>query len=152
MRSIGVALWLALVTSACAPTPPPKPVEQPKADPTAQGWYAPAVEQLVSMARDAADLLKRGRKEEAGKIITAGQPLISRVLSAPRPTLAAMEAASDLDEIYGRMLMADQRFGWARLQFQKNVIRWKHWQPQTEDTARRLKQAQDEIAECDRRL
>jgi hypothetical protein len=104
------------------------------------------------MARDAADLLKRGRKEEAGKIITAGQPLISRVLSAPRPTLAAMEAASDLDEIYGRMLMADQRFGWARLQFQKNVIRWKHWQPQTEDTARRLKQAQDEIAECDRRL
>src|ERR1051326_6460103 len=105
MRSIGVALWLALVPSACAPTPPPKPVEQPKADPTAEGWYAPAVEQLVSMARDAADLLKRGRKEEAGKIITAGQPLISRVLSAPRPTLAAMEAASDLDELYGRMLM-----------------------------------------------
>ena len=152
MRSIGAVLLLALVTSACAPVPPPKPVEQPRSDPTAEAWYAPTVEQLAAMARDTADLLKRGRKEEAGKIITAGQPLINRVLSAPRPTLAAMEAASDLDELYGRMLMADQRYGWARLQFQKNVIRWKHWQPQSEDTARRLKQAQDEIAECDRRL
>ena len=36
--------------------------------------------------------------------------------------------------------------------FQKNLVRWKYWKPQTPDTAGRLKQAQDAIAECDRRI
>jgi hypothetical protein len=50
------------------------------------------------------------------------------------------------------MLLANRHYGWARLQFQKNVARWKHWMPQTKETARRLKQAESAIAECDRRL
>jgi hypothetical protein len=50
------------------------------------------------------------------------------------------------------MLMADNRYGWARLQFQKNVTRWKYWRPRTPETDRRLKLAQDQIAECDRKL
>src|ERR1035441_1397285 len=72
---------------------------------------------------------------------TQGQPLSLRLLAAPRPTLAAMEAASDLDHLYAAMLLANKNYGWARLAFQKNVSRWKYWRPQTPDTARRLKAA-----------
>jgi hypothetical protein len=63
-----------------------------------------------------------------------------------------MEAASDLDDLYARMLLANHREGWARLFYQKNVTRWKTWKPPTDETARRLKQAQAGIVECDRRL
>jgi hypothetical protein len=63
-----------------------------------------------------------------------------------------MEAASDLDQMYAGMLMGNWNFGWARLAFQKNVSRWKNWRPQTPETARRLRLAQDGIAECDRRM
>jgi hypothetical protein len=144
-----VVLVFAVLT-AC--TPPPQPVEQPKPDPTAEAWYGPAVEQLMTMARDAEAAYQAGRKQDASKIITDSQPLANRLLAAPHPTLAAVEAASDLDDLYGRMLMADKRYGWARLQFQKNVTRWKYWQPRSEESARRLKQAQNAIAECDRKL
>jgi hypothetical protein len=138
------------VLTACSS--PPKPVEQPKPDPTAEAWYAPAVEQLTKMASDADAAYRAARKEDASKIISDSQALANRLLAAPHPTLAAVEAASDLDDLYGRMLMSDKRYGWARLQFQKNVTRWKYWQPRTEESARRLRQAQDAIAECDRNL
>jgi hypothetical protein len=149
MRRYPVCLILVLL-AACAP--PPKPAEQPKPDPTAEAWYAPAVQQLTAMARDAEAAYKAGRTQEASKIITDSQALGNRLLAAPHPLLAAMEAASDLDDLYGRMLMADKRYGWARLQFQKNVTRWKYWQPRTPESERRLKLAQDQIAECDRKL
>jgi len=63
-----------------------------------------------------------------------------------------MQDASDLDDLYGQMLLSNRNYGWARLFFQKNLARWKNWKPQTPDTAARLKQAQDAIAECDRRM
>ena len=77
---------------------------------------------------------------------------MSRLLSVPRPTLEATEAASDLDDLYGRMLLANRHYGWARLQFQKNLARWRHWQPETSETVRRLEKAKAAIAECDRHL
>ena len=83
-------------------------------------------------------------------MVTEGQPLLNRLIAVPRPTLAAMEAASDLDDLYGRMLLRDHRYGWARLQFQKNAVRWKHWSPRTGATARRLQEAEARLAECDR--
>jgi hypothetical protein len=61
-----------------------------------------------------------------------------------------MEAVSDLDDIYARMLLRNRHYEWARQSFRKNATRWKYWKPQTPDTARRLKTAQDGIAECDR--
>jgi hypothetical protein len=61
-----------------------------------------------------------------------------------------MEASSDLDDLYGRMLLSNKHYVWAQTFFQKNSARWKYWQPQTPDTDRRLKQAQAAIAECDR--
>ena len=90
--------------------------------------------------------------DRAAAIITDSQPVLNRLLSVPRPTLEAMEAVSDSDDLYGRMLLANRHYGWARLAFQKNVTRWTAWRPQTPETARRLKLASAGLAECDRRL
>ena len=104
------------------------------------------------MNRHAESLMRSGRSEEASGLVSKGEPLAARLLSASRPTLAAVEAVSDHDDLYGRMLLANRHYGWARLCFQKNVTRWRYWRPQTPETARRLKQAMAAIAECDRRL
>jgi hypothetical protein len=147
--SIVVSMAAALFLAACA-TPPPAP--KPKPEPTTQAWYGETIDQLAALNREAENFFRTGKLEQsAGKIANA-QPLAGRLLSVPRPTLAAMEAASDFDDLYGRMLLANRHDGWARLQFQKNLIRWKNWKPATENTARRRKQAEAAIAECDRRL
>jgi hypothetical protein len=145
-----ILLALAALLAACAP--PPKAAAPAPPDPTADPAYAQAVDELATLARQATQFLDTGRNDRAAAIITAGQPLITRVLAAPHPTLAAMEAASDLDQLYGRMLLANKNYGWARLQFQKNLSRWDHWRPQTDESARRKKQAEAAIAECDREL
>ena len=144
-----IATAALLLLAGCAA---PARVEQPKSDPTADAGYQDAVEQLAALDREAADLLKRGRPDDAAAAIVKGQPLQARLLAAPRPTLAAMEAASDLDELYARMLLSNHNDGWARMLFQKNVARWKAWKPQTEDSRAPSAQAQAGIAECDRRL
>jgi hypothetical protein len=102
------------------------------------------------MDRQAEELLHKGKSDQAAAIISKGQPLLGRLLAAPRPTLAAMEAVSDLDQIYGQLLVRKRYFGAARMLFQKNVTRWKNWEPQTPETARRLKLALDARFECDR--
>jgi hypothetical protein len=130
----------------CAPAP------KPKADPTEEPWYTQTIEQLTSLNREAENDFQKGQREQAGALIEKGQPLMSRLLSVSHPTLGAAEAASDLDDLYGRMLLTNHHYGWARLFFQKNLARWKHWQPQTAETERRWKQADSGIAECDRHL
>jgi hypothetical protein len=110
------------------------------------------VEQLVGLAREAEASAKSGRADEAAALIKKAQPLANRVMAVPRPTLAAATAASDVDQLYGQMLMSNGHYGWARLEFQKDVARWTHWRPQTEETAKRRKAAEAAIAECDRRM
>jgi hypothetical protein len=127
-------------------------VEQPKPDPVTEQWYGQTVTELVALNRDAEALMSRGKLDDAAALVTKGQPLANRLVAVPRPTLAAMEAASDLDEAYARILLANHNTGWARLTFQKNLSRWSTWKPQTEDTVQRRKQATAGIAECDRRL
>ena len=141
---------VGVLLAGCAPAP--KAVEMPRPDPTSDPSYGQAVEELAALAREAEGLLAQGTSDRAAALITKGQPLITRVLAAPHPTLAAMEAASDLDQLYGQMLLANKNYGWARLLFQKNRSRWVNWRPQTEETARRKKQAEASIAECDRAL
>jgi hypothetical protein len=145
---------LIMVASAmlagCASAPPPR--QPSKIDVTQEAWYGNAVEQLATMNHQAQSLLERGKADDAAAIITAGESWINRLLSVPRPTLAAMEAASDLDDLYGRMLLANRNYGWARVMFQKNLARWKSWKPQTDQTARHRKLAEAAIAECDRRM
>ena len=124
----------------------------PPRDATKEPWYHDTVEQLTGMNREADSAFAGGNSDQAAKLIEKGQPLVARLLAVPNPTLEAAVAASDLDDLYGRMLLSNRHYGWARLLFQKNLSRWKHWQPQTPETARLLKQAESAIAECDRHI
>ena len=121
-------------------------------DPTQESWYPKAVAQLAALNRAAEDQYQQHKGDEAAALIEQGVPIENRLLAVRQPTLAAEEAASDLDDLYGRMLLGNRHFGWARLQFQKNLARWRHWSPETPDTIRRRKQAEDEIEECDRHI
>jgi hypothetical protein len=127
-------------------------VKPPPPDPTLEPWYAQTVKQLEQLNQEGLAAFKKRRTDEAAERIEKAQPLMKKLLAVPRPTLAAVVAASDLDDLYGRMLLSNEHYGWARLQFQKNVARWTNWQPQTEETKIRLKQAQERLAECDRQL
>src|SRR4051812_23080123 len=104
------------------------------------------------MNREAERNFQGGKPGEAAALIQKAEPLVKNLLSVARPNLAAAEAASDLDDLYGRMLLSNRHYGWARLSFQKNLSRWRHWQPKTPETARLLKQAETAIAECDRHI
>jgi hypothetical protein len=140
---------LCLALTACGPARNTEPAQP---DPTAEPWYAETTDRVVSLHREAETFFKKGNENDAAARITEAQPLVSRLLSVRRPTLAATRAASDIDDLYGRMLMANRHFGWARMQFQKNVARWKNWSPQTEDTHQLRLEAENAIAECDRQL
>jgi hypothetical protein len=144
------AFFVALLLSSCGPAPPPQ-AAAPR-DETKEPWYGQVVQQLSTQNREADRLWKSGKADAASVLIQSGEPLATRLLSVRNPTLAAMEDASDLDDLYGRMLFSNRNYGWAMLFFQKNQARWKNWKPQTPDTAARLKEAQSQIAECDRRL
>ena len=142
---------LALLLAACGAAPPPA-AAPPRADPAKESWYAQTIQELIANNRRAEELEKAGKSDDAATIITNAQPLANRLLSAPQPPLAAMEAISDSVQLYANMLLVNKNYGWARLEYQKNVSRWKVWQPQTPDTERRLKLARDGIAECDRHI
>jgi hypothetical protein len=141
---------LAVLLAACAPIPPPAAPSKP--DPTKEAWYGEAVDQLTAMAREAETSFHRGRTDQAATIITKGQPLIHRLLSAPQPTLPALEAVSDLDQLYGQMLLGNGHYAWARDLFQKNLTRWSAWKPRTPETLRRFEIARSAVAECDHRM
>ena len=147
---MSLILAAALLLAACSAPPAPKAVEQPRPDPTAEASYRQMVDQLGAINREAESLLRSGKFERAAEEVGKGQALESELLAAPRPTLEAMQASSDLDDLYGRMLLRNRHYDWAESIFQKNVIRWKVWKPQTEDTAKRLKAARDALAECER--
>jgi hypothetical protein len=136
-----------VLLSSCGPAPTPT-----KTDPTQEAWYGAATEQLAALDREAEGALAHGDSNKAAAAITSGVSLETRLLTASRPTLAATEAMSDLDRLYGRMLLMNRHYGWARLMFQKNLARWRTWRPETPESARRLQQAKDDIAECDRYL
>lgn len=149
MRQLRASLLLAsFFLASCGSEP--SPVAQRQAGPDLA--YLADVAKLRQMDRDAEKLFSQGKGDDAGAIIQAGEPIATRILGVPHPSLDATEAAADLDELYGKMLFSNKRFGWARLQFQKNVVRWKYWKPQTPETERRLKAAQAQIADCDRRI
>jgi len=137
VRPLSIAAALLLV--ACGP--PPAPVASTRGDPTQQLWYGEAVTQLAALDRQAESLYQSGQSDEAAALVTKGESVATRILDVPRPTLAAMETVSDLDQLYGQMLLANRNYGWARLVFQKNRARWKTWKPAT-----------SAIAECDRHL
>lgn len=137
----------ALLLSACGPSPEAKEVRK---DPTTEAWYADTLKQLNDMNVKAADLFHAGRKDDASAVILKAEPLSNKLLGVTQPTFAAMAAASDLDDLYGQMLLSNHNYGWARMFFQKNLARWKHWTPRTDQTIDRERHAQQEIADCDK--
>lgn len=143
-------LSVCLILAACGPSSAPAP--RVAADPTKEPWYSQTVNELATMNRQAEEFFKKGKQDEAAALIEKGEPLSDRLLAAPKPTLAATEAASDLDQLYGEMLFSNHNYGWARLMFQRNLSRWKHWEPRTPDTERRLKLAEDAIEKCDKHI
>jgi hypothetical protein len=146
-----IFLALALFLTACGPPPPP-PVEKPKPDPVTEEWYGKAVGELTAINRTAENAFEQGKIDDAGALVAKGQELQQRLLAAPKPSLEAMQAASDLDDLYARILIRNHNVGWARLVYQKNIVRWANWKPATPDTERRAKQARAGIIECDRLL
>ncbi len=146
MRFVLFGLFVAVLLAGCGPEPAPAPPP----DPTTESWYTDAVSQLVTINRQAEDALKNKKPDDASALILQGQPIESQILAVRKPTLAAMEAASNADDLYGRMLFSNRHYDWAEFLFQKNIARWKYWEPQTDDTARRLKDAQEKVAACDK--
>ena len=135
---------------SCGPAAPIQKAAPP--DPTTDSAYTRTVDDLADLNRQARDSFKAGKGDQAASLIERGEPLSKRLMSVSRPTLAATEAASDLDQLYGDMLLSNRNYGWARLLYQKNLARWKYQRPQTPETESRRKQAESAIAECDRRM
>jgi hypothetical protein len=150
-RRLLIAATAAIMLTACSAPAPSSSKAAPK-DETKESWYSETEQKLAAQNREAERLWKKGDEDAAAKLIQDGETLSTRLLAVRDPTLAAMQDASDLDDMYGRMLLANHNYGWARLLFQKNAARWRVWQPQTADTAARLKQAQAGIDECDRKI
>ena len=146
---LAAAVALAALCWSCAPAPPPPPVN---ADPTADSSYGRSVDQLAALTKQAEALVAAGRPDDASPIVQRAQAIQAKLLTAPRPTLEAMEAASDLDDLYGRMLMANHQYGWARDFFQKNAVRWKAWKPQTPETEKRRADALARVRECEQKM
>jgi hypothetical protein len=139
----------AAILAGCGSAPPPASSSQDASEPV---WYAKTLDQLTELNRSAESAFENGKGDLASAMIQRAQPIASRLLDVPRPSLPAVEAASDLDDLYGRMLLSNRHYEWAITFFQKNRARWKNWAPQTPETERRLKQAETEIAECDRHM
>ena len=98
-------------------------MEKAKPDPVTEEWYPKSVAELAAINRAAEKAYTSGKLDDAGSLVTKGQQLEQRLLAAPRPTLEAMEVSSDLDDLYARILMANHNVGWARLVYQKNIVR-----------------------------
>jgi hypothetical protein len=141
-----LVIMVIAILASCSSAP------QIPRDPAREAWYGEVLEQLTALVREAESDFANHKPDDAAKLIEKAEPLAKRMVSVPQPTVEAVQAASDLDDLYGRMLLSNRHYGYARLLFQKNLARWKYWQPATPDSARRLKQARDAIAECDRHI
>src|SRR5438045_2107570 len=90
----------ALCIIPCGPAPHDPPhAERVSTTP----WYNESLEQLIQLNQEAQTLLRQGKTDQTAALITKGQTLMTRLLSVQQPTLPAVQASSDLDEMYGRM-------------------------------------------------
>lgn len=146
--------WLvvALLLAGCQ-SQPPAPVKTGAAsDPTQEDWYQEETAQLAEMARQANRWFEQGKQDEAAALVMKGQPMIQKLLAVPRPTLAATEAATDIDDLYARMLFSNKNYGWARMMYQKNFSRWRHWKPETPESIARRERARAGLIACDKAM
>lgn len=145
-----VAAAILLLGCGAGPAPRKPPAQPTSGDPVKESWYGETLAQLREMNREAESLFLAKKPDPAAALILKGQPLANRLIGVPRPTFEAMEAASDLDDLYARMLVSNRNYGWARMFYQKNYARWKNWKPQTDQTAAYMKRAREGLAVCDK--
>lgn len=141
-------LFLAL--SAC--TLRDTPVLVPPADPMQNESYRDALAQLLKWNAEATAHWKKGEKDLAAAALKQAQPLAKELLDARRPPREAFEAVSDFDQLYAAVLLANGHTVWARQIYMTNAVRWRNWKPETEDTRRRRDEAEQGVAEADRKL
>lgn len=139
------ALFAMVLLAGCSLAPKPVAV-----DTALPAWYDASLKQLTILNQDAEASFQKGDADRAAADIKQAQPIAARLLTVPRPSLPAVEAAADVDDLYGRMLLKNRNYGWAQMFFQKNRSRWKNWKPQTPESERRFALAEAEIAECDK--
>ena len=101
---VAIVAIAALVLVSCGEPSSPAPEH----DVTKDAWYGQTLQQLTEMNQKAEKDFQGGKPDEASALIEKGEPLASQLLSVPRPTLAAMVAASDVDFLYGRMLLSNR--------------------------------------------
>jgi hypothetical protein len=154
-RTVLAAIALTLL-AACSQAPPPSKQaaaqDQPPPDLTVQPWYAQSTAELAAFNRRASQLVDAGKFDDASAVVGESQPLADRLLAASHPTLEAMEAASGHDDLVARLYVHNGRYGWARMTYQKILVRWRAWKPQTPEIAARIKAASAAVAECDKHL
>src|SRR5436190_22496078 len=102
MRRLLILAAAFLASCEHAPAPP--------RDATKELWYRETVEQLTAMNREAGSAFAAGKSDEASALIQKGEPLVARLLNVPNPTLEAAVTASDLDDLYGRMLLSNRHY------------------------------------------
>jgi hypothetical protein len=110
------------------------------------------LERLADLNAQARTLFESGDTQQAALLVKEAQPLAQQLLAVSQPSLPAMEAVSDHDQIYADLLLSNRHYGHARQMYQRNVARWKHWRPQTPATRQRLADAEAAIARCDRAI
>jgi hypothetical protein len=96
--------------------------------------------------------LDAGDRKSAGECVTRAVPQVMQILKAVRPSLYAFHLAADHDDLYGDMLAGNRHWGDARDMYQKNVIRFKNWDPPSEYSRKRLQQAQAKVAACEKKM
>lgn len=149
--SVWVTLALLLLAlSACAPRD--TPVLAPPADPMQKASYREALGQLREWNAEAAAHWQKGEKALAASALKQAQPLTKELLDARRPPQEVFEAVSDFDQLYATVLLSNGHTVWARQIYMTNAVRWRNWKPQTEDTKRRRGEAEQGVAEADRKM
>ncbi|MFO7634861.1 MAG: hypothetical protein R6W76_20095 [Caldilinea sp.] len=150
--TLAMALTMALTTACTAPERQADRTANPLTDPTRQPEYLAGIDRLAALNTEARAHFAAGRRSQAAALVTEGKDIAKELLEVSRPNLAAMEAVADRDEIYADLLFANRHFAHARQMHQRNVARWKHWLPQTDETRRRLGLAEAAIQRCDQAL
>jgi hypothetical protein len=141
-------LLLTLIFAGCGKMAPPRAVTEAEAGDT----YRKALSDLQRLNAEAAEFRKAKNLNAASDRITEGIVPAKILLAVREPSLAALEAVSDHDQMWAEMLMENRHFGHARQMWATEVARWKNYPNPAPSIQARLARAQKGIADCDRQL
>lgn len=147
-----LAVAAILLFGLCACTPSDVPDLAPPADPMQKASYREALDQLRHWNAEALAHWQKGETALAAAALKQAQPLSKELLDARRPPREVYEAVSDFDQLYATVLLSKGHTVWARQIFMTNAARWRNWKPETEDTRRRRREAEQGASEADKKM